>query len=162
MEEYLEINGLSEDRIKGYIIFDINKAEIREDKFIINEEIDYAGDQTINTTLIPRRSSLYSFTQNENEWNDNIKPIFGEITGYPLFYTDIMGLGEGFILGANISDFGGRNHSHETRLKIKSGNYEDIFDFPIIINARMGMGIQLYLGEKKIEQLYCDGSLYKF
>lgn len=47
-------------------------------------------------------------------------------------------------------------------LKIKSGNYEDIFDFPIIINARMGMGIQLYLGEKKIEQLYCDGSLYKF
>ncbi|NLN48683.1 MAG: hypothetical protein GX154_06265, partial [Clostridiales bacterium] len=93
---------------------------------------------------------------------DNIKPIFGEITGYPLFYTDIMGLGEGFILGANISDFGGRNHSHETRLKIKSGNYEDIFDFPIIINARMGMGIQLYLGEKKIEQLYCDGSLYKF
>lgn len=33
------------------------------------------------------------------------------------------------------------------------------FDFPILINARMGMGIQLYLGEKKIEQLYCDGSL---
>ena len=162
IRDYIEIEGSSDETIKGYILFDITKAVITGGKITINEDIDYIQEQEVDFDMIPRKSLAYSFTQSESEWNSDIKPIYGKVTGYPIHYTDIMGAGEGFLLGANISDFGGRNHSHETRLRIKSGNCEDVFDFPVILNAKADMNIQLYMGEKNIEQIFCDGVIYKF
>lgn len=161
IEEYLEINGFIEEMIKGYIFFDINKVEIIDGKFVINEDMDYIQNQAIDSDLIPKRISLYSIEHKEDVISDS-KPIFAKVTGYPIIRTDIMGFGEGFLLGANLSDFGGRNHSHETRLRIKSGNCEEVFDFPIYLNAKKDMNIQLYIGEKNIEQIFCDGVIYRF
>ena len=84
-----------------------------------------------------------------------------KIIDYPIVETDIMGGGEGFLLGANLSDVGGRNHAHSTRLLIKSGNFTNSLDLPVIINARKGMTIQLYYNEKEINQVFCDGVIYK-
>ena len=162
IEEYLEINGFIEEMIKGYMFFDINKVEIIDNKFVINEDMDYIQSEAIDFDLIPKKTFPYFIDHKENEWNSNLKPIFAKVTGYPIIHTDIMGAGEGFLLGANLSDFGGRNHSHETRLRIKSGNCEEIFDFPIFINAKKDMNIQLYMGEKNIEQIFCDGVIYRF
>lgn len=162
IEEYLEINGFIEEMIRGYIFFDINKVEIIDGKFVINEDMDYIQSEAIDFDLIPEKTSPYFIDHKENEWNSNLKPIFAKVTGYPIIHTDIMGAGEGFFLGANLSDFGGRNHSHETRLRIKSGNCEEIFDFPILISTRKDMNIQLYIGQKNIEQIFCDGVIYKF
>lgn len=81
---------------------------------------------------------------------------------YPIFRTDIMGAAEGLLLGANFSDFAGRNHAHETVLEIKSGNFEKSISFPIQMNIKKGMPIQLYLIEDKIKKFFCDEAIYEF
>lgn len=161
IENYLEINGFREELIKGYILLDIKKIEIKNGKLCIDDEMDYILNETIDYDLIPKNNSPYLIDQRKDEITDKIKPIFAKITGYPILQTDIMGFGEGFILGGDLADLGGRNHSHETILRIKSGSYEDNIVLPIIVFAKAGMPIQLYIDEKKIEKVFCDGVIYK-
>jgi len=72
-----------------------------------------------------------------------------------------MGFGEGVILGADLADMGGRNHSHETKLKIVSGNFQGNVILPYIVYTKKDMEIQLYVAENKIKMVFSDGIIYR-
>lgn len=129
-----------EPLVKGYLLINVETAKF-SGATIELEEINYFSEETVG---------------------EGMKPIFASIIDYPIYRTDIMGAAEGFFLGANFSDFGGRNHAHETVLRIRSGNYEKTISFPIQMYVKKGMPIQLYLQEGKIKRIFCGDAIYEF
>jgi hypothetical protein len=140
IEELFDLEELIK-QITGYLLIDVEHVVITENTIQLKEEINYLSEKILS---------------------GGDKPIFAVVIDYPIFRTDTMGLGEGFLLGANFSDFGGRNHAHETELKIQSGNYEKVICLPIQMHVRKGMPIQLYLQEDKIKRIFCNGAIYEF
>lgn len=160
IREYLELDGLDNDRIKGYILYDTKKAEIYNGKLCIHDNVDYIGE-LIDDNLIPKNESIYLIDQRKDERIYNMKPIFAKVVGYPVFSTDIMGFGDGVLLGADLADMGGRNHSHETILRIESGNFQGNVILPYIVYAKKDMELQLYISENRIKMVFCDGIIYR-
>lgn len=160
IREYLELDGLHEDCIKGYILYDMKKAEIDNGKLCIGDNVDYLGE-LIDDNLIPKNESPYLIDQREDVKIYKMKPIFAKVIGYPVFSTDIMGFGDGVLLGADLADMGGRNHSHETILKIVSGNFQGNVILPYIVYAKKDMELQLYVAENRIKMVFCDGVIYR-
>lgn len=139
IEETLNIK-IDEERLQGYLMLDRDNIELSDDNIVIKDEIDYLEEIKLLGSI----------------------PVFCKVMDYPIQRTGIMGAGEGILLGANWSDFGGRNHSHTTRLKIKSGNFNlNKFDIPIYINVKKGMIVQIYLEGEKIKKIFCDDVIYE-
>jgi len=141
IENYIT-SGVDMSLIRGYVLFDVKNldaARTEGNQIIIPEEINYLEDDKLEGT-----------------------PVFARVTDYPVLHTAIMGAGEGFLLGANLADFGGRNHAHTTELKIESGNFTDEIKLPIYVLAARGMSIQLYLEHKEIRKVLCGGAVYSF
>ncbi|MDR5659313.1 hypothetical protein RH915_07405 [Serpentinicella sp. ANB-PHB4] len=125
---------------KGYLLQDRSKINLKGDRIVIEDEVDYIKDSIIA----------------------NEKPIFAKVVDYPIHQTSAMSLGEGLILGANLSDFGGRNHSHKTVISIYSGNYKkENYEIPAPINVKKGMPVQIYLEKDKIKYFVCDEVIYQ-
>jgi len=160
IKEYLELDGLHENCIKGYILYDMKKAGIYNGKLYIGDDVDYLGE-TIDGNLIPENESPYLIDQREDNRIYNIKPIFAKVIGYPIISTDIMGFADGLILGADLADLGGRNHSHKTMLKIVSGNYQGNVILPYLVHVKKDMELQLYISENRIKMVFCDGIIYR-
>lgn len=129
------------DHINGYLLLKFSDVEISENAIIIKNNIDYISEAALSGVE---------------------KPIYTTVVGYPIFRTDIMGGAEGFFLGANLSDFGGRNHTHETELNLQSGNYEQRFIFPIQMYVKKDMPLQLYFDENRIKRIFCGEAIYEF
>lgn len=130
-----------EGHIEGYLLLDFEHAVIKENTIQLEEDIHYFTKEKLSSENLP---------------------IFAEIIEYPIIRTEIMGAGEGLLLGANFSDFGGRNHSHETELILKSGNYQKKYLFPITMNVKKGMPVQLYVEEGEVRKIFCDEVIYEF
>lgn len=130
-------------QVEGYLFLDVEDAVIEENTVQLNDEIDYFSEERI-------KGEGYGI------------PIYARIADYPIVRTDIMGAGEGLLLGANFSDFGGRNHAHETILWIQSGNYEREISFPVHMNVKRGLPIQLYLVDGSIKTILCNETIYEF
>jgi len=126
--------------IKGYILFNMDDIAIKNNHIVINEDLNY----------IEEKASVVDV------------PIFAKIMDYPLVYTDIMGIGEGFLLGADLADFSRRNHSHSTKLNILSGNFSDTINLPVHIFCKKDLNLQLYFNGTRIDQVFCDGVFYSF
>lgn len=88
-------------------------------------------------------------------------PIHGQVSDYPRIGITAMSEAEGILLGASLSEFGGRNHTHLTRVRIKSGNVEKVFSFPLQIGFKKGYPVQIFLTEDgEITSVFHDGALY--
>ena len=133
-------DSIDVSKIKGYLLLDIRKIKLRDGKIYLDFDLDYIDDETVGSS----------------------PPVFAKIVDYPVLHTDIMGTADGLIFGANLTDFGGRNHAHTTTLKLLSGNCEKELDLPVYVQARKGMSIQLYIEGNKINKVFCDGVIYKF
>jgi hypothetical protein len=87
-------------------------------------------------------------------------PVFATVIDIPVIKTEVMGAGEGLLLGASFSDFGGRNHSHHTSIRVISGNVKQRLSLPVMVPVKKGMAVELYYEEKNITKIYCDGLIY--
>ena len=128
--------------IKGFVLYDLNEGALYDGKTLLLEEpVKY-----IETT----------------EEYKGIKPSHFVVTQRPEISIVGMGIGEGLLLGANISDFGGRNHTHSTKLTLLSGNTLYDTEVPIHIHAKKGMPLTMYVDqEKNIPVAFlCDEVLY--
>lgn len=90
------------------------------------------------------------------------QPIHFQVEEMPVVELEAMGMGEGLLLGSNWSDFGGRNHTHETHLVVRSGNVTTTMTFPVQLHLKKGMGIQVYLEEGSVVGLVADGIYYRW
>ncbi|HBF78038.1 MAG TPA: hypothetical protein DEF85_03225 [Clostridiaceae bacterium] len=128
------------ENISGYVLVDIDKLHFKNGTAVMDETIDYISDTK----------------------PDKDAPIYAKIIDYPIITTNIMGIGEGLILGADFSDFGGRNHTHCTSLNLLSGNFTTKTELPAIIYAKKDMTVNLYMNNNKIRKVFCDGIIYEF
>lgn len=127
--------------VDGYLLLDMENVIVKNGMIHIEEEIDYITEEKLPNSGVP---------------------IFATVCDYPIFQTDVMGVGEGLLFGANLSDFGGRNHAHATIIQLRSGNYYKEFQFPIPMNVKKGMPIQLYVKENEINRIFCNEAIYIF
>lgn len=129
-------------RIEGFVLYDLDEGSLYDDKTLLLEEpIEY-----IETT----------------EEYKGLKPTHFVVAQRPELSIVGMGIGEGLLLGANISDFGGRNHVHSTKLKLLSGNAVYSTEIPIHIHGKKGMALKMYVDQEKNTPVafLCDGVLY--
>ncbi len=128
--------------IKGFVMYDLNKGVLFDERTLLLEEpLDY-----IETT----------------EDYNGLRPIHCVIAQRPEVKILGMGVGEGLLLGASISDFGGRNHVHYTKLNLLSGNTVFSTEVPIHIHGKKGLGLTMYVDQEKNtpRAFICDGVLY--
>lgn len=128
--------------IEGYILYDLNEGSLYDDKTLLLEEpLDYI--------------------QSTEEYQ-GFKPTHLVVAERPEVRILGMGVGEGLLLGANISDFGGRNHVHSTKLKLLSGNAVYSTEAPIHIHTKKGMTLTMYVDQDKntLVAFLCDDVLY--
>lgn len=137
IEEFI---GYSKENINGYILVDIDKLHFQDGTAIMDETVDYIF---------------------ENKVDEDV-PIYTKIMDYPIINTNAMGIAEGILLGADFSDFGGRNHTHTTVLNVISGNFITKIELPAIVYAKKDMIVNLYADSDAIRKVFCDGILYKF
>lgn len=143
LKDLRDINKLvayNKEDIKGYVLIDIEKLRFQDGTAFIDEDVDYTYECKVDKDV----------------------PIYAKIIDYPIIYTDVMGIGEGLLLGADFSDFGGRNHTHTTILNVLSGNFATKLELPAIIYAKKDMLVKLYMNNDKINKIFCDGIIYKF
>ena len=119
---------------------DINNVVIENNSIIIDEEIDYIN----------------------NEKLENHIPMVAKIIDYPRIQIDSMSSGQGLLLGADLADLAGRNHIHKTKLKIKSGNFTYELNLPVELYLKKGDTIQIYVDNRVIKRIFCDGIIYEF
>ena len=124
---------IPEEDIGGFILLDLKKATFLRDTILVEDELDY-----LEEPVIPGE-----------------KPLYVKIIEHPVMKIDVMGM-EGLFFGGGLADLGGRNHTHETRLKIKSGNCEKEITFPIPFHAVKGKTLQLYFKDGKLTKVFCD------
>ena len=128
--------------IEGYILYDLNEGSFYDDKTLLLEEpLDYI--------------------LNKEEYN-GLKPTHFVVADRPKVSIVGMGVGEGLLLGASLSDFGGRNHVHSTKLKLLSGNAVYFMEAPIHIHTKKGMPLTMYVDQDKntAAAFLCDEVLY--
>ncbi|ABR46268.1 hypothetical protein Amet_0025 [Alkaliphilus metalliredigens QYMF] len=133
---------IEEQSVQGYIL--LNRENVifhNKETIIIKNELDF---------IQPEKEILGK------------KPLYTKVVDYPVISMGVMGLGEGLLLGANLSDFGGRNHIHNTKLKLMVGNDIHQLELPMQINAKRGMTILFYLEGQKIKHMVCDERIYTF
>lgn len=129
----------SKAEIDGFVIMDSILHFYNQDYLLLDAELDYVTVPAMNNN-----------------------PIFGVISDYPRIGIRAMGAWEGLFLGANLSDYGGRNHTHITSVRIKSGNIEMELHFPIQISFKKGEPVQIFLDEGDITRVFYDGAFYFF
>lgn len=139
-EDNFHYKKIENSQIRSYFLVDISKAVIENDSVIIDEEIEF-----INTDKI-----------------GNDIPMVAMITEYPRIQIDSMLSGQGLLLGANLEDLVGRTHFHRTKLKIKSGNFISNLDLPVELYLKKGDTIQIYIDNRVIKRIFCDGIIYEF
>ena len=139
-EENFHYKSIENAQINAYFLVDINNILIENDSIIIDEEIDYIS----------------------NEKLENHIPMVAKIIDYPRIQIDSMSSGQGLLLGADLNDLAGRNHIHKTKLKIKSGNFEYDLDLPVELYLKKGDTIQIFVDNRVIRRVFCDGIIYDF
>jgi hypothetical protein len=139
-EENFCYKKIENEQISGYFLLDINKVVVENDSIIIDEEIDYIFSEKIG----------------------NLVPLVVKVTDYPRMQIDSMTSGQGLLLGADLADLAGRNHIHKTKLKIKSGNFASEINFPVELYVKKGDAIQIYLDNRVIKRVFCNGIVYEF
>jgi len=131
---------IENSRIDSYFLVDINNVLIENDSIILDEEIEFISNEKIGNDI----------------------PMVAEITEYPRIQIDSMLTGQGLLLGADLEDLVGRTHIHRTKLKIKSGNYTCGLDLPVELYLKKGDTIQIYVDNRVIKRIFCDGIIYEF
>jgi len=139
-EEKFYYKTIENGQINAYFLVDINKVIIENDCMIIDEEIDYIN----------------------NEKLENHIPMVAKIIDYPRIQIDSMSSGQGLLLGADLADLSGRNHIHKTKLKIKSGNFAYELNLPVELYLKKGDTIQIFVDNRVIKRVFCDGIIYDF
>ena len=139
-EENFQYKKVENSQINGYFLLDINKVVIEKDSMIMDEEIDYISNENI----------------------ENLIPMIAKVTDYPKMQIDSMTSGQGLLLGADLADLAGRNHIHRTKLKIKSGNFVSEINFPVELYVKKGDTIQIYVDNRVIKRVFCNGIIYEF
>ena len=139
-EENFYYKNLKKEQINAYFLVDINNVIIENNYLIIDEEIDYIS----------------------NEKLENLIPMVAKIIDYPRIQIDSMSSGQGLLLGADLADLSGRNHIHKTKLKIKSGNFAYELNLPVELYLKKGDTIQIFVDNKVIKRVFCDGIIYDF
>lgn len=139
-EQIVQYKSIDNDKVNSYFLLDINNVEIKDNSMIIDEEIDYISNVTIG----------------------NLIPMVAKITDYPRIQIDSMSSGQGLLLGADLDDLAGRKHIHKTKLKIKSGNFSCDLNLPVELYLKKGDTIQIYVDNKVIKKVFCDGIIYEF
>lgn len=124
--------------IKGYFLLDIDKAKFTKNNIIIDNDMDYI---------------------NFDEVYDS-QPIFGRIANHPVLYSSNEGMEKWVLHGEEMTGAVNRNHAHMTRVEISSGNFNKIIEFPIHIRARKGDSIQMYLVNREVRKIFCQGMAY--
>ncbi|OEF95694.1 hypothetical protein [Desulfuribacillus alkaliarsenatis] len=145
-ERSLPIN-LDTSKIEGYILLDIMNSAPKEGRIEIDFDINSLSKEKLSA-------------QEATFEGEELKPLFAKIVNYPRLSLDVMGTGEGLLLGS-LADLGGRNHTHETKLKIQSGNVELDFALPMHAYIKKGMDLKLYLKGKNVIKIFCDGIIYE-
>ncbi|SET64016.1 hypothetical protein SAMN05660297_03008 [Natronincola peptidivorans] len=142
--DFRSFNGfihLDEEAIQGYIFVGTNNVKFYNENCIqIEEAVDYIDM--------------------ENHIFKDEKPIFAKIIDYPELSMDVMGA-EGLLFGGGLADLGGRNHAHETKLKVMSGNVIKTYKFPMHLYVKKNMPIIMYAESQAIKAIFCDGIIYK-
>jgi hypothetical protein len=139
-EEIVHYKKIENTQIKGYFLVDVNNVVIENGSMIIDEEIDYIINEKIG----------------------NDSPMVAKIIDYPRIQIDSMTSGQGLLLGADLADLAGRNHIHRTKLKIKSGNFVCDLNLPVELYLKKGDTIQIYVDNRVIKRVFCDGIIYEF
>ncbi|MGH4123289.1 MAG: hypothetical protein ACREV6_10230 [Clostridium sp.] len=139
-EEKKYSKNIKKEQINAYFLIDINNVVIENNSIIIDEEIDYI----------------------ENEKLENYIPMVAKIIDYPRIQIDSISSGQGLLLGADLADLSLRNHVHKTKLKIKSGNFVYEINLPVELYLKKGDTIQIYVDNRVIKRVFCDGIIYDF
>ncbi|MBZ9686200.1 hypothetical protein G9F72_007630 [Clostridium estertheticum] len=139
-EENFNYKSIENEKINAYFLIDINNVVIENNSIIIDEEIDYIN----------------------NEKLENHIPMIAKIIDYPRIQIDSMSSGQGLLLGADLADLSGRNHIHKTKLKIKSGNFAYELNLPVELYLKKGDTIQIYVDNRVIKRVFCNGIIYDF
>jgi len=139
-EERIYYKSIEKEQINAYFLVDINNVVIENDSMFIDEQIDYIS----------------------NEKLENNVPMVAKIIDYPRIQIDSMSSGQGLLLGADLADLAGRNHIHKTKLKIKSGNFSYELNLPVEVYLKKGDTIQIFVDNRVIKRVFCDGIIYDF
>ncbi|MEK6263368.1 MAG: hypothetical protein N2B06_01065 [Clostridium sp.] len=139
-EQILQYKSIENEKVNSYFLLDINNVVIQNDSIIIDEEIDYISNETIG----------------------NLIPMVAKITDYPIIQIESMSSGQGLLLGADLDDLAGRKHIHKTKLKIKSGNFSFDLNLPVELYLKKGDTIQIYIDNRVIKRVFCNGIIYEF
>jgi hypothetical protein len=124
---------IPQEEIRGFILMDLGKVSFHRDAIVLEDELDYIDEPVILDE----------------------PPLYAKITEHPVMAIDVMGM-EGLFFGGGLADLGGRNHTHETTLTIKSGNCEKRITVPIPFYATKGKPVQLYFKNRKLAKVFCD------
>ena len=139
-EENFHYKRIENAQIDGYFLVDINNSVIENDSIIIDEEIDYISNEKIGNGV----------------------PMVAKVIDYPRIQIDSMTSGQGLLLGADLTDLAGRNHIHRTKLKIKSGNFVSDLNLPVELYLKKDDTIQIYVDNRVIKRVFCNGIIYEF
>lgn len=135
--------SLEKEDIKGYVFVNTENVKFyNQDTVMIEEELDYI-DYKLDVL------------------KEQGKPLFCRVIDYPVLSMDIMGA-EGLFFGGGLADLGGRNHVHETKVKVICGNVIKDYEFPVHMFIKQGMPIMIYLKGEQIKAVFCDGIIYSF
>lgn len=136
--DYSKCYNLTHHEIQGYIYLDVNTPIRDQDYIHLDSNLKYIQQPILNTP-----------------------PHYGVVAGFPKISLNRMGFIEGFFLGANWSDFGGRNHTHSTLVKIASGNVEVELRFPLQIPFKVGEPVQIYFANNgAVTSIFYDEAIY--
>ena len=139
-EEKSYCKSIGNEQINGYFLVDINNVVIENDSIIVDEEIDCVCNEKIG----------------------NLIPMIAKIIDYPRIQIDSLMSGQGLLLGADLADLVGRTHIHRTKLKIKSGNFAYELNLPVELYIKKGNTIEIYVDNRIVKRIFCDGIIYEF
>lgn len=139
-EENSRYKNIENEEIKGYFLVDVSNVVIENDSMIIDEEINYIANEKIGKLI----------------------PMVARVTDYPRMQIDSMTSGQGLLLGADLADLAGRNHIHRTKLKVKSGNFTYEINFPVELYIKKDDIIHMYIDNRVIKRVFCNGIIYEF
>ncbi|MBZ9633885.1 hypothetical protein [Clostridium sp. FP1] len=139
-EENFYYKSIKKEQINAYFLIDISNVVIENNSIIIDEEIDYINSEKL----------------------ENHIPMVAKIIDYPRIQIDSISSGQGLLLGADLADLSLRNHVHKTKLKIKSGNFTYELNLPVELYLKKGDTIQIYVDNRVIKSVFCDGIIYDF
>lgn len=137
IKKFYDYDSIKDD-IKGYLLLDIDKARFVGNNIMINDDMDYI---------------------NYDEVYD-AKPIFGRIVNHPVLYSSSECVEKWVLYGEEMTGTVNRNHAHMTRIDIASGNFNKIIEFPMPILAKKGDSIQMYLVNREVRKIFCNGIAY--